>query len=408
MGVLDCVVIGAGVVGLAIARRLALAGREVVVLEAEAGVGRHTSSRNSEVVHAGFYYPAGSLKARLCAAGRHALYAYAAARDVPHRRIGKLLIAVHEREIAKLEHLGRMANESGVDDLVTLSAADVRALEPAIVAARGIFSPSTGIIDGRALMRAFEADLAVAGGKIVLSAPVLSGHVEDRGIALDVGGNDPLHVRCNTVVNAAGLRAPLVARTVRGLDPRFIPHEHFARGHYFLLAGRPPFAHLVYPVPAPGVSGIHLTLDLAGNARFGPDLTWATDVDYAFDERRAPAFYEAIRRYYPALADDQLVPGYVGIRPKIAPKGMPAADFVIQGPEAHGIPGLVNLFGIESPGLTACLAIADEVAARLLTTNRQDAEIAEDSSLLLASSRLGGSIVSLLELGHDAVRAGRA
>lgn len=362
---LDCVVIGAGVVGLAVARRLALAGREVVVLEAEAGVGRHTSSRNSEVIHAGIYYPSGSLKARVCVAGKEALYTYLADRDVPHRRIGKVLVAVDEGEIATLERLARLAEANGVRDLVPLSAQDVRSLEPTVVAVRGVFSPSTGIVDSHALMRALQSDLVTAGGTVALSAPVMGGQVEDGGVALDVGGADPAHVRCKTVVNSAGLHAPSVARTLRGLNADFVPGEHFARGQYFVLAGRSPFEHLVYPMPAPGALGIHVTLDLAGRARFGPDIVWTQEVSYAFDEGRASTFYEAIRRYYPGLSDGVLEPGYVGVRPKITPEGAPAADFVIQGREIHGVPGLVNLFGIESPGLTACLAIADEVAARL-------------------------------------------
>lgn len=362
---LDCVVIGAGVVGLAVARKLALAGREVVVLEGEVGVGRHTSSRNSEVIHAGIYYPSGSLKARLCVAGRQALYAYLAERNVPHRRIGKLLIAVHDSEIPTLERLTRMAEANGVGDLVALSAEDVRSMEPAVTAVRGVFSPSTGILDSHALMRALQTDLEAAGGSVVLSAPVVGGQIEDRGIVLEVGGKDPIRVRCQAVVTSAGIFAPGVARTIRGLRRDTIPQEHFARGHYFVLARSSPFNHLVYPMPAPGALGIHVTLDLAGRARFGPDITWTHEVNYAFDEGRAPTFYDAIRRYYPGLADGDLEPGYVGIRPKITPEGTPAADFVIQGPETHGVPGLVNLFGIESPGLTACLAIADEVAARL-------------------------------------------
>ena len=362
---LDCVVIGAGVVGLAVARALALAGREVVVLEAEPGTGRHTSSRNSEVIHAGLYYPTGSLKARLCVAGRQALYTYLAERNVPHRRIGKLLVAVREGEIATLERIRALGEANGVGDLVSLSAEDVRALEPAVVVARGVFSPSTGILDSHALMHALETDLKAARGNVVLSSPVTAGEVEDGRITLDVGGADPIRVRCKAVVNAAGLHAPSVARALRGLDARFVPREHFARGHYFVLARPSPFEHLVYPMPAPGALGIHVTLDLAGRARFGPDISWTPEVSYAFDEQRAPSFYDAIRRYYPALADGDLEPGYVGIRPKIVPEGAPAADFVIQGPEVHGVPGLVNLFGIESPGLTASLAIAGEVASRL-------------------------------------------
>ncbi len=365
MDSLDCVVVGAGVVGLAVGRRLALAGREVVVLEAEDGIGKHTSSRNSEVIHAGIYYPTGSWKARLCTAGQRQLYAYLAQRNLPHRRVGKLLVAVSDAEIETMTRITRLAESNGVSDLVALSASDVRALEPSVEAARGVLSPSTGILDSHALMQSLRADLEAAGGSVALSTPVLSGRAEAGSLELAVGGRDPVRVRCRTMVNAAGLAAPRVARSLFGVDPTSVPTEHFAPGHYFTLVGPAPFRHLVYPMPVPGALGIHLTLDLAGRARFGPDISWADQPSYTFDEGRAPSFYHAIRRFYPSLADGSLEPGYVGVRPKIVPAGAPAADFVLQGREAHGIPGLVNLFGIESPGLTACLAIADEVAARL-------------------------------------------
>lgn len=358
-------VVGAGVVGLAIARALALRGREVVVLEGEADIGRHTSSRNSEVIHAGIYYPAGTLKARLCVAGRRALVAYLRERGLPHRPIGKLLVAVSESETGKLAQLRRMAEANGVDDLVALSAEEVRALEPAVVAVSGILSPSTGILDSHALMRALKADLEAAGGTVVFGARVAGGLVGGDGIVLEVAGREASRVRCDALVNSAGPWAPSVAQSLRALDPALIPRAYFAKGHYFTLAGRSPFQRLVYPMPAPGALGIHVTLDLAGRARFGPDISWGAALDYAFDEARAETFYRAIRRYYPGLAEGALEPGYVGVRPKIVPEGAPAADFVVQGPEAHGVPGLVNLFGIESPGLTACLALADEVAMRL-------------------------------------------
>jgi L-2-hydroxyglutarate oxidase LhgO len=281
---LDCVVIGAGVVGLAVARKLALQGREVVVLEAEAGIGRHTSSRNSEVIHAGIYYPTGSLKARLCVAGRRALSAYLAERDLPHRRIGKVLVAVREGEIATLERLRRLAEANGVDDLVTLSAEELCALEPEVVGVRGVLSPSTSIVDSHALMCALQADLQAEGGLVVLSAEVLGAVIDERGLVLEVGGNDPLRVRCATLVNAAGLHAPRLARSFHGLHPSFIPGDYYARGHYFALAGPSPFRRLVYPMPAPGALGIHVTLDLAGRARFGPDITYGPGVEYTFDE----------------------------------------------------------------------------------------------------------------------------
>jgi L-2-hydroxyglutarate oxidase LhgO len=365
MDSLDAVVIGAGVVGLAVGQRLARQGRRVVVLEAEAAIGKHASSRNSEVIHAGIYYPPGSLKARLCVSGRRTLYAYLGDRGVPHRPIGKVLVAVHEDEVAALERYRTTAEANGVTDLVPLDASAVTALEPEVVAVRGLLSPSTGIVDSHALMRALKADIETAGGDVVVSAPVLGGYVNDTGIVLDVGGVDPIKVHCTTVINAAGLFAARVARTICGVAPSSVPVAYFAQGHYFLLARQSPFKHLVYPMPTLGGLGIHVTLDLAGGARFGPDIAWGEGVSYAFDEGRAAAFYRAIRTYYPGLPDGALQPGYVGVRPKIVPEGMPAADFVFQGPETHGAPGLLNLYGIESPGLTACLAIADEVVARL-------------------------------------------
>jgi L-2-hydroxyglutarate oxidase LhgO len=360
---LDCVVVGAGVVGLAVARRLALAGREVVVLEAEAGIGHHTSSRNSEVIHAGLYYPTGSLKARLCVAGRLALYSYLVERSIPHRRIGKILVAVSESEIATLERIARLAESNGVTDLVPLSASDVRAFEPSVRAIRGVLSPQTGIVDSHALMSALRADLEAQRGTVVLRAPVVGGRPAQGGLELDVGGPDPLRVRCNLVVNSAGLFAPQLAR--RLVDPDLIPIERYAKGHYFTLNGPSPFERLVYPMPSPGALGIHVTLDLAGRVRFGPDISWTDTLDYTFDERRAPSFYQAVRRFYPDLPEGALSPGYVGVRPKIVAEGAPAADFVLQGADVHGVPGLVNLLGIESPGLTACLAIAEEVHGML-------------------------------------------
>jgi L-2-hydroxyglutarate oxidase LhgO len=361
---LDAVVIGAGVLGLAVARELALAGREVVVLEAEDAIGTHTSSRNSEVIHAGFYYPTGSLKARLCVAGRRALYAYCEANDVAYQRLGKLVVATTEAEVPGLESYKRQGELNGVEDLTFVDAAAARKLEPVVRCVRGLWSPSTGIIDSHGLMRAFVRDVQRAGGAVVLETPVLGGKVggDGAGIALSVGGRAPMTVRCRTVVNAAGLTAQAVARSIAGLPPDSIPPCHYAKGHYFVLTGRPPFRHLVYPIAVAGGLGVHVTLDLGGRARFGPDVSWIDGIDYAFDEGRAASFYAAIRRYWPGLADGELQPGYTGIRPKLGPAGSPAQDFVIQGPAEHGVPGLVNLFGIESPGLTAALAIADHVA----------------------------------------------
>jgi L-2-hydroxyglutarate oxidase LhgO len=364
---LDAVVIGAGVVGLAVARALARAGREVVVLEAAGAAGTETSARSSEVVHAGIYYPTGSLKARLCVAGRHALYAYCAARGVPHRRLGKLVVATTLGELPTLAAYARLGAANGVDDLALLEPAEVDALEPeaGLRCAGALASPSTGVVDSHALMTALEGDARDAGAAFAFHAPVVGGAVTKEGVILSVGGAAPVTVRCATVVNAAGLGAQAVAARLEGLQPATIPALHRAKGHYFVLAGRSPFRGLVYPLATGGGLGVHATLDLAGQTRFGPDVSWSDADGYAFDESRAPAFYAAIRRYWPALPDGALRAGTTGIRPKLSAEGAPARDFVIAGPEAHGVAGLVNLFGIESPGLTACLAIADAVLSRL-------------------------------------------
>jgi L-2-hydroxyglutarate oxidase LhgO len=362
---IDVAVLGAGVVGLAVARALALAGREVVVLEAEGAIGTHTSSRNSEVIHAGIYYPTGSKKAVLCVRGKEALYRYCEAEGVPHQRLGKLIVAVTEDEVATLSKYKAHAEANGVLDLAWLDAKEVAALEPAVRCVRALLSPSTGIVDSHALMLALKRDAIARGAQVILRTPVLGGKIHEDGIELQLGGADPIAVRCGAVVNSAGLFAQAVARTLEGLPASSIPGAWFAKGHYFVLSGRSPFHRLVYPLATGGGLGTHVTLDMGGRTRFGPDVSWIDGVDYGFDESRAPAFYAAIRRYYPALPDGALEPGYTGIRPKLAPAGAPAADFLIQGPALHGVPGLVNLYGIESPGLTASLALADEVASLL-------------------------------------------
>jgi L-2-hydroxyglutarate oxidase LhgO len=357
----DIAIVGAGVVGLAVARALARSGREVVVIEKEPGIGRHTSSRNSEVIHAGFYYPPGSNKARLCVAGRHAMYRYCEENEIAHRRLGKLLVATRDDEIPALEKLRAQAEQNGVDDLAWLDAAELRALEPALAGVCAIHSPSTGILNSDELMRALRRDAEAEGAQIALGTAFLRGRAAEHGVVLSTSGNGAATLLASMVVNAAGPWAPSVARSIQGVPAATIPTAYFAKGHYASLRGRAPFARLVYPVPVPGGLGVHYTLDLGGQARFGPDVTWVDGVDYVYDERRLQAFYSTIRRYYPGLADGDLGPGHTGVRPKIVPAGAPDADFVIQGPSVHGVPGLVNLFGIESPGLTASLALAEEV-----------------------------------------------
>jgi L-2-hydroxyglutarate oxidase LhgO len=362
---LDVVVVGAGVVGLAVARELALQGREVVVLEAERTIGQHTSSRNSEVIHAGIYYGAGSLKARLCVAGRPALYAYCEERGIPHARVGKIIVATCETELPVLAQLWQRARANGVCDLEWLSSEAVLEREPAVRAAGGLFSPSTGIIDSHALMQALRSDAQTAGAHVLCRSRVLRGRVLGSGFQLDLESSEGASVRCATLVNSAGLWAQEVARSISGVPERSIPACYRAKGQYFVLAGRSPFSHLVYPVPVPGGLGVHVTLDLAGSARFGPDVTWVDRVDYAVDAAPSRAFCDAIRRYYPDLRDEALRPGYAGVRPKLGPPHAQAPDFAVHGPEQHGIAGCVQLYGIESPGLTASLALAEEVRVRL-------------------------------------------
>jgi L-2-hydroxyglutarate oxidase LhgO len=358
----DCVVIGAGVVGLAVARALALQGREVMVLEAQDAIGTGTSSRNSEVVHAGIYYPAGSLKARLCVQGRELLYAYCEARGVPYRRCGKLIVATSEAQRTELQAIERKARTNGVDDLQWLERDAARALEPALECAAALLSPSTGIVDSHALMLALQGDLEHAGGMVAFNSPIAKAQCAQDAIVLQAQDGTLLQAR--TVVNAAGLWAPGLARAFEGLDARHVPQAHYAKGNYFTLAGRAPFSRLIYPVPEAAGLGVHLTLDLGGQAKFGPDVQWVEGPDdLVVDPRRGDAFYAEVRRYWPALADGALAPGYAGIRPKIHGPGEPAADFVLQGEAVHGVRGLVNLFGIESPGLTSALALGEAVAA---------------------------------------------
>lgn len=354
--VLDCVVIGAGVIGLACAARLAESGHDVLVLERHGLIGSETSSRNSEVIHAGIYYPTGSLKATLCVEGRERLYAYCDAHHVPHRRCGKIIVAVSDDQIGVLEGYRQQAEANGAGELEWLDAAAIRTLEPSVAAVGGLLSPHTGIIDSHAYMLSLQGRLEAAGGMIAFNTPASDLVESPSGIRLSAGGET---LTCRRLVNCAGLEAPGLAAC---LD-RSAPSAYYARGHYFTYSGKPPFSRLVYPVAEPGGLGVHVTIDLAGQVKFGPDVEWGDSADYAFDERRRPAFAAAIRRYFPALDDSRLQPGYVGVRPKISGPGEPAADFRIEGAQAHGVSGLVNLLGIESPGLTASLAIAERVAS---------------------------------------------
>ena len=366
----DAVVIGAGVVGLACARALALRGHDVLVIEALDAFGTVTSSRNSEVIHAGLHYPPGSSKARLCVAGKHLLYEYCAARGIAHRRCEKLIVATSGDQVAQLDAIRAAGSANGVRDLALLTAAQATALEPALRCVAALRSPSTGIVDSHAFMLSLLADLESHGGNAIFRSPLQSAAATSEGIELRVGGQDPVTVLARLVVNAAGLNASDVARRIDGLRPDTIPETRYCKGNYFGLEGRAPFSRLVYPVPEAAGLGVHLTLDLAGQARFGPDTEWLSaagpeSIDYAVDPARGDAFDAEIRRYWPGLRDGSLAPAYSGVRPKIFFAGRAVADFVVSGPSTHGIPGLVNLFGIESPGLTASLAIADAVARAL-------------------------------------------
>ncbi len=360
----DCVVVGAGVVGLAIARELAMSGRDTLILEAADAIGTGISARNSEVIHAGLYYPRGSLKATLCVQGRERLYAFCDEYGVPHRRCGKLVVATSEGQLKALNELATRAAGNGVLDLVPLARHEALTLEPALECAGALYSPSTGIVDVHQLMLALLGQAERHGAVCALRTPVES--VEASGNArfvVTTGGDEPARFAANCVINSAGLGAQALARRIHGLDPRWIPPLYYARGSYFSLSGRAPFSRLVYPLPERGGLGVHLTLDLGGQARFGPDVEWIDAPRYDVDVAREPAFYSSIRAYWPGLPPGALQPAYAGVRPKISGPGEPAADFMIQGPAQHGVRGLVNLFGIESPGLTASLAIAQRVVA---------------------------------------------
>lgn len=357
MADVDCIVVGAGVVGLACARELARQGRDVVLLERHGHIGEETSSRNSEVIHAGIYYPTGSAKARLCVRGKALLYDYCAANHVPFNNCGKVIVATATSQLTVLEGYQRQALANGAGELEMLSGDEVRSLEPEVAAIAGLLSPTTGIIDSHALMLSLLGQFEQAGGVAAFATSVDT--FEQKGAELVIRSGD-YTLSCNTLINSAGHGAPGLAA---GLNPE-LSKAYFARGHYYGYRGRPPFSRLVYPIAEAGGLGVHVTIDLAGQVKFGPDVEWVERPDYSFDDTRRNAFAAAIARYFPALEPERLEPGYVGIRPKISGPDEPAADFRIATPGEHGVPGLINLLGIESPGLTSALAIAEEVAAQ--------------------------------------------
>ncbi len=365
----DAIVIGAGAVGLAVARALARSGRETVVADAQTGIGQGVSSRNSEVIHAGLYYPPGSLKARLCVRGKELLYEMCATHGIGHRNCGKLVVADSEAQAPALLTLQERAAANGVE-VQWLQAREARALEPALNCVAALFSPTTGIVDSHGFMLALQGDLERAGGMVALGSPVDSAVLGQGARPHVVRLADGSEFGSAVLVNSASLHACALARRFEGLDPRFVPREYFAKGNYYALSGKAPFSRLIYPAPSDAWLGVHLTLDLGGQAKFGPDLEWLDvkrpeDIDYQVDPRRADGFYAEVRRYWPGLADGSLQPSYSGVRPKIHARNEKAPDFRIDGPQFHGVPGLVNLFGIESPGLTSALAIGEHVLALL-------------------------------------------
>lgn len=363
MDQVECVVIGAGVVGLAVARALALQGREVIIVERNGAIGEETSSRHSEVIHAGIYYPEGSNKARFCVEGKNKLYDYLSTRGVAHRRIGKLIVATDEHQVAALENIRLRARANGVEDLEFLSGNEVTALEPELRCVTALISPSTGILDSHGYMLALQGEAEDHGAMIAFDTAFEGGALEDDGIVLSFGGAAPMTLKAKTVINSAGLSAQPVARALDGFAPELVPAHHYCKGNYYSLSGaQAPFERLIYPAPEAAGLGVHLTLDLGGQARFGPDVEWIDEIDYDVDPGRSQSFYAAVRKYWPGLPDGALVPAYAGIRPKIQAPGEAAVDFMVQGPADHGVRGLVNLFGIESPGVTSSLAIADHVA----------------------------------------------
>jgi len=362
---MQVLVIGAGVVGLAIARAAALAGHEVIVAEATGGIGNGVSSRNSEVIHAGMYYPTGSLRAKHCVRGRRMLYEFCASHGVPHKKVGKLIVATDGKQTAKIEGIARQGEINGVEGLEFLGGNSARAMEPALYCVAALLSNETGIIDSHGFMLALEGDLEDRGGMIAFNTPVESLRHTAQGWEVRFGGAEAGTLMVDAVVNSAGLGAQKLARATEGYAEARVPRLVLAKGNYFSFQGKPAFSHLIYPAPVEGGLGTHVTLDMAGHMRFGPDVEWIDEESYTVDPKRADSFYGSVRSYFPALPDNSIVPDYCGIRPKLTGKGEPAADFLIDGPADHGLPRLVNLFGIESPGLTSSLSIAEEVVGQL-------------------------------------------
>jgi L-2-hydroxyglutarate oxidase LhgO len=361
----DVVVVGAGVVGLACAKYLADAGLETLLVESESGFGRGNSSRNSEVIHAGIYYSKGSLKSRLCVHGKHLIYQYCAARGIPHQKIGKWIVSQTEDQAAKLEQLRIAGADNGVNDLHFLDSNAIRIGEPALKAREVLVSPSTGIVDSHSFMQSLENDILQAGGVVVYKTPCIGVAVKSSGFDVELGGGEPSVVSCRILINAAGVHAVELAARIDGLSRKFIPRACLAKGNYFSYTGKVPFNRLIYPVPETGGLGIHLTLDLNGQARFGPDVEWTDELDYQVNENLRYKFAQAIKTYWPSCQADRLTPAYSGIRPKLGTRQHFSSDFFMQSEQDHGVPGLMNLFGIESPGLTASLAIAEKVSLML-------------------------------------------
>lgn len=365
MDSVEVVIVGAGVIGLACARALSKIGKEVIVIERHASFGSETSSRNSEVIHAGIYYPLGSKKQSLCVEGRIQLYQFCQEYNISHKMCGKLIVATNPQQERQLNELYNKGINNGVTDLQRLTAEEAQRLEPELQCVAALLSPSTGIISSYEFMHTLLGDAQDKGASLALKTNFISARADETGFELQLSDPNPIQLRSKILINAAGLNAPNIARKIQGLAARFIPNAYYAKGNYFSLTGASPFSRLIYPLPEAGGLGIHLTLDLAGRAKFGPDVVWMDEINYDVDQKNIEKFYSAIRNYWPKLKDESLYPAFAGIRPKIVSKGDPDADFLIQGSKTHGVFGLVNLFGIESPGLTSSLAIADEVTRQL-------------------------------------------